>query len=463
MMFRIVLVACLILSSCSSESAPPVAIASASEVADPFVFELVTEHGKAAQADPMDGELRGTLGMVYESNHMWAWAAKAYANAAELDPDNPHWGYHASVANYQNGQAEAGDHFVEAAVQRFPDFGPARLRFGLALMNRGEVEGALEQFDHLTRLAPKFAEGWVSSAEALVLLEREELALERVQVALGLEPDFLRAKYIRGLALQGLGRLTEAESDLAIGAASGRALMPDGITARLATYATGVSVTLTRAMSLMKSKRYSKALEMAEASLKLRPDNVRLLNLQALAYRNLKNPRRAIEILTRARQLDPGDYGTVATMAGSYFDLKDMPRSLEAAQAARRIAPENGMAHFLEGRALVATGKMTEASKALRTALRLTPDLSQAHLYLAESLTAVGRFAEAEPNWKIASERSPDYAPAIFNLGMIQLDLLKPEEARETLKRLTALGVRSPGAKDLEGKLAEALRAMTGK
>lgn len=454
------LLACLF--ACDSVETPPLVIATEAEVTDEFVLELIQEHVRAAEANLGDAELRGTLGLVYEANGMWAWAARSFANAAVLDPENPRWGYHAATANFRAGKSTLGDELVASVAQRFSNFAPARFRYGITLMDLGDVESALVQFQACTKLRPEFAEGWVSMAEALVLLDHSEEALKYMTNLVKSQPDFARAKYVRGMALRDLGRTKEAERDLALGVGATRVLMPDNLVQRRLKYATGFQAMLSQSMKLIDSGQFSSGLALAQKALARQPDNVLLLNAQAIAYRSLKQPKRAIEAMSRARELEPGHFGTLTILSAARFDVRDYGLSLEAADAAALVAPNAGLAHFLRGRALLAMARMPEAAQALRLSIQLDPSRSSAYLYLAESLSAQARYEEAEPIWKEAVSRKPGNLPALFNLGMAQVSLLKVADAQETLELLRGLNLSDPWSVDVEQNLAAAISKLTG-
>lgn len=457
---RLALLVCLF--ACDSAETLPLVIPTQADIADEFVLELIQKHARAARAKPNDADLRGTLGLVYEANDQWSWAAQSFANAAELDPANPRWDYHAAVANFRSGNSALGDQLIASVAERFPSFAPGRFRNGVSLMDLGEVEAALAEFRACTELRPEFVEGRVSMAEALVLLDRSEEALKHVTAVLKLAPDFGRAQYVRGLALQGMGRLDEAEQGLALGAGSSRRLMPDNLVERTAQYAMGIQSMLSRSLTLLNSGRFSDARELVEQALERQPDDISLLNAQGMVYRRLKQPKRSIEILSRARELRPDHLGTLTILSSAHFDTQDYPRSLEAAEAAALISPEGGVVHFLRGRALLAMGRMPEAGLALRLSIQIDPSRTKAYLYLAESLSAQARYDEAEPIWKQAVERDPDNLPALFNLGMTQISLLKVDDARRTLEVLSGFDLSEPRSKDLEQKLIAAISKLTG-
>jgi tetratricopeptide (TPR) repeat protein len=78
-----------------------------------------------------------------------------------------------------------------------------KMRRGVAAMSRGNLNEALELFDEITRLQPKFAEGWNKRATVHYLMREFDASVRDIVKTLALEPRHFGA-------LSGLGLIQEA-------------------------------------------------------------------------------------------------------------------------------------------------------------------------------------------------------------------------------------------------------------
>ena len=133
------------------------------------------------------------LGKLFSKQGRYDDAVKHYREAVRLKPEN-------AVAHFNLGNAlrslnapgfEA--EFAEA-VRLKPDFAEARGNYGLALAQRGDEAGAMEQFKEASRLRPRSAEARLNLGVALARAKRYAEAAEEFREALQLEPGHAQAK-----------------------------------------------------------------------------------------------------------------------------------------------------------------------------------------------------------------------------------------------------------------------------
>ena len=74
---------------------------------------------------------------------------------------------------------------------------------GIARLNGGENDAALELFDRVVRLAPSFAEGWNKRATTLYTMGQFEKSVQDIDKVLALEPRHFGA--LSGLGLCDIG------------------------------------------------------------------------------------------------------------------------------------------------------------------------------------------------------------------------------------------------------------------
>ena len=81
---------------------------------------------------------------------------------------------------------------------------------GYSLLESGEFERAVEEFQGIANRSPGEANAWDSLGEGYLANGMPEKALEAYSRALSVAPDFEASLLGRGLALAGLGRYDEA-------------------------------------------------------------------------------------------------------------------------------------------------------------------------------------------------------------------------------------------------------------
>ena len=84
------------------------------------------------------------------------------------------------------------------------------MKTGVASMNSGQFSAALEAFDKIVVLAPKFAEGWNRRATLHYFMGSYEASLKDIAKTLELEPRHFGALSGRGLVYTKLDDLERA-------------------------------------------------------------------------------------------------------------------------------------------------------------------------------------------------------------------------------------------------------------
>lgn len=112
------------------------------------------------------------------------------------------------------GQVDAVT-FFERRVRQHPDDLAARLDLGQRYLERGDAEGAVEQYLEALRIDPRSAEAHAQLGFVLHAAGRPEEGLQAVDRALEIDPRYPLALYYRGLILlEGLDRPRQAADAL---------------------------------------------------------------------------------------------------------------------------------------------------------------------------------------------------------------------------------------------------------
>jgi tetratricopeptide (TPR) repeat protein len=240
------------------------------------------------------------------------------------------WVSEQDAARYRNAET-----LWTYAAQRDPTSFAAHTQLGVALQQRGEVAGALKQFEQAREIEPDFAYSWVNVGFELMEAGRAAEAAEALRQAVKLAPNYADAHY----------NLAEA---------------------------------------LEKNGQTSGAVDEYEQSLRLSPQDAEAETNLALALMQLGRRDEAATHFARAMAIRPGyaeaqyDWGT------ALLEAHDAAGAVAHFERALAINPSFVEAHFNLGVALQRLGRMPEAIAQLQAALKLRPGFSPARSYLAQ-------------------------------------------------------------------------------
>jgi tetratricopeptide (TPR) repeat protein len=334
---------------------------------------LIEKHVARVRADPADGELHGTLGLVYQANHLWPEAELAFARARRLDPLDPVWLDHRADALGELGRdAEAWELLAQGA-ERFADHPPTLQRLGLARLEEGRFEAARDLFEAVVRQAPEAADGHLGLGAALLELGAAAEAQRVLERALEISPGERSGHYLLGRALRALGEADLALAHLERGGGGRLAAMPDDGDRRLGRFAVGPEQQRARANRALAGGRPEEARAILEELAREQPDDPRILVDLGVACSRTGLVERAVEHFRAALELDPGSDLACANLAACELDRGRPAEALAAAERAVELAPGQASGHLMRGRALQALGRPDEARASLSRARELAP------------------------------------------------------------------------------------------
>lgn len=140
-------------------------------------------------------------------------ALRIWADAIAKHPENARAHANLGMALVDAGRVdEALDRFRDA-IRIDPRYAPAHHSLALALASRGRYSEALPYYDEALRLRPGSGEWRVNRGVALAALGRMDEGIREYETALRLEPRLPKAHYDLANALSGEGRLSEAEAE----------------------------------------------------------------------------------------------------------------------------------------------------------------------------------------------------------------------------------------------------------
>ena len=351
---------------------------------DPELVALIDKHAGRVDQAPADGELHGTLGLVYQANRMWPEAARAFEQARRLAPESPLWVSHLADALGELAEGERALELLEAGRARHGDDPPLLHRLGLARLEAGDFEQAAELFERVAALAPRSPAGHLGLGAAALELDRPAEAERALRAALERDPSERAAHYLLGRALRAQGRTAEALTHLERGSGGALGPMSDPADRKLARFAVGPEFRRQRATRALASGQPAEALALLEPLARAHPGDARLWVDLGVAYSRSGRPAEALEAFGEAAALDPDSHLVHANRAACLLDLGRPAEALEAAERTLELAPELAGGHVMRAMAQRALGNDTAARESLDRARALAPEDRQVQRALAE-------------------------------------------------------------------------------
>jgi tetratricopeptide (TPR) repeat protein len=229
---------------------------------------------------------------------------------------------------------EKGD--VDGAIPQYEksfglqaDYADAHYNLGNALLQKGNIDEALAQCEEALILQPNDADAHIALGNVLLTKGALEQSILHYARALELRPDYADANYSLGNALQQKGELEDAMAhyDKALQVA------PDLIEAQL-----------NLGNLLMQKKRERDAIAHYQQALKISPNSEKAQSNLAWALASssdtsLRNGSKAIDLAERANQSLHGENPFVLhILAATYAESHEFDRAVETAKRAQQLA-----------------------------------------------------------------------------------------------------------------------------
>jgi tetratricopeptide (TPR) repeat protein len=250
-------------------------------------------------------------------------------------------------------------------------------------------------------------------ANLLLQSGRVPEAMDHLQTALHLKPDFPEAHLTMGNALLDKpGRLDEAIAEYRTAA-------------RLAPASERAHTNLGNA--LVQKGQIAEAIAQLQEALRIDPANAEAHNDLGNALTQI--PGRLPDAIAQYRRALSGDPALVEAHNNLGRALAQTPGGLAEAiaefQSAIRLKPDHWSAHSNLGNALsMMPGRLDDAIAEYRTALRIRPDSATAHNNLGYALSQKpGSLPDAVAEYREALRLNPDSADAHYNLGAALLQM----------------------------------------
>ena len=305
----------------------------------------------------------------------------------------------AALRLHRAGRLAEAEAAYAAVLVRQPLHADALHLLGVAKLQQGALDKALELIRRAIVLKPRHAQANQNLGEVLRKLDRLEEAEVSLRRALELKPGYAKARSNLGRVLCRLGRWDEAEVSLRRAVE----LQPDDVQARRYL-----------AETLRTLGRLKEAEENLRCAIALQPDDAQLYFELGVTLQESERPEKAAACYARAWAIDPGHDGAKNNLTLILPYIADPQNAVTRCRNVLLENPADPKAHRNLGIALWRCGETVEARAELHEALRLDPRDAQGHYWIGLATKALGELTQAR-DWigqTIALDPADVYAHA---------------------------------------------------
>ena len=403
----------LVLSIAAAQASPPPL---PQVVVDQFpasAREAVARAHRDATTRPKDPLAAGALARLLQAWEQWEAAHAAYARAQALAPSAFEWQYLDAIVLQRLARHDEAAARLRAAVAIAPQYLPARVKLADALFEAGDPKRSQQLYEALAQIpaaAPMghFGLGRIAAAE-----DRHAEAVQHLERAVALFPQWGAAHYALALSYRALGRRDEAQRALERHREYGARwpAVEDPVHAAIASLRDDPRATLQRGIKLAERGEIDAAIAAHEAALAADPSLTQAhANLISL-YGRAGNWEKAEEHYRAAVAHGVGladahvDYGVLLAQQ------KKWDAAADAYRKALAVNPLDVRAHNNLGQVLEQQRKPEDALEAYAAAVRSQPTFRLARFNLGRMLIALGRDEEAVKELEKLAEPKDEEAP----------------------------------------------------
>jgi len=324
----------------------------------------------------------------------------------------------------------------------------------LELFTNGQIQEALDALDVLFKDYPDDALLFNIRGACYAGLGQKDAAVESYKKAVLLKPDYAKAHYNLGGALQEIGQLDDAVK----GYESAIALEPENAEAHnnlgnvyreleqldaaincyekaLVINPNYVQAHYSLGLSFQGLGKLEDTVKSYEQVIAIKPDFAGMHNNLGNVYKELGELGAAIKSYEKAIAIQPDFVEAYCNLGITYKEIGQLNAAINSFKEAIKIKPNYAEAHNNLGVIFKEEDKFNEAIKCYKSALAIKPDYAEAYNNLGIAFKALDKLDQAIESHKNALIAKPDYAEGHNNLGIIFLEVGMLEEAVQSYEK----------------------------
>jgi tetratricopeptide (TPR) repeat protein len=323
-------------------------------------------YSQVLQSSPNEADIYLVIGEIYETQEEFEEALQAYENALKINPDfAPAYLARARLTHRLDPDADISKD-LETAIKKDPNYGEAHLERAAYLVSEKDAEGALEAVADAEALLPYSPLIPLYRAQAYLLLDEAETALEQARLANEMDKTLLQGYLVLGKAAIAAEQFEEASAALDV----------------YTTYAPeDPAAWLTLGRAFYMTENYSDTLKALDQAYKLDRNLPEFYQLRGMTNLELGRGQEAVNDLFYIYQLDSRNF-------------------------------EN---NIVLGRALLAANRLADALGYMNRSedfAKTDKQEAQVHFYRALTYEAIGNMPSALKDWKALLALPEEAVPA---------------------------------------------------
>ncbi len=253
---------------------------------------------------PMLGEAYGRLGMVYQAWQFQELARATYWNALRLDPGDYRWPYYLALYYEEAGEFDSAINHYRKSLELKSDNANTWLRLAEVSLEAVAVNDAEQAYLEALKLDPDMAAAIAGLGTVAMRREQYDVAIDRFESALELQPEASQLHYRLALAYRHTGDLERARVHLE---KRGERIpsQPDPVIELMKARTKPSSHYFDAARKAFEKGNYPRAISGYRLAIDIDPANVDPYIGAARLYLEIDRPEQARQLLGRALVLAP--------------------------------------------------------------------------------------------------------------------------------------------------------------
>ncbi|GBL45331.1 TPR domain protein [Sulfuriferula multivorans] len=420
---------------------------------------------EAIKSDPTNSAAHLSIASIYLASNKFAEARQEIEAARKLNPNNLSVRYMQALVDFRGGKLDAARDNLQEVLKSAPEYPPALLLSAAVNYAQGSYEQAASQLGKVLEKAPAnaYARKLLAatqaklgqSAQALATLQPLKPEESNDPQLLALAGDlylhtnnFTKANQLLEKAASidpksasirtglGVSRLASGDTDRALADLESAATLDTGAGAHKAD-------TLL-ILTLMRDKKYDRALQAIADLDKKQPNSPITYNLRGGAYlgkKDLSNARKSFE---QALAINPDFFPAAANLAQLDLQANNPAAARKRFETLLQHDANNAQAMLALAQLSARAGQEKDYLSWLERAAKTAPDALQPRLLLADYYLRKNDFSKALVLAREARTANPGNPAALDMLGNAQLAAGDKDNALASFQKLAEMAPQSP-------------------